>query len=200
MPNDQCRVASDARRCLFGVRWCVCAAASLTLAACQSASPPSPKSSGPFPVLTNTVLYQDAGAGISFEYPTGWTPNDKQPPVIFSVTSGPSVFDLTYPPLPWHIPNLIPIGRVRSGYVDDVKSKQITDAVVTDPGPVHIPDATTSRVKLAGHLDGKPAVDEAVLIVHADHVYILAIHTDDTGYTAARAALDAAVNSLRWIQ
>jgi hypothetical protein len=170
------------------------------LLGCQPPTPVKPVVLPPSaPINQSTQIYQDKTAGISFEYPRAWAPHEKGDQVIFSVSSAQNVLNLAYPKLPWHIPNLIPIGRVRSGYIDSIKSNQIKDAVDSDPGPLTIPDATASRVKLTGHIAGKSAINEAVLIVHADHVYILSIHSDDAGYAVARAALDAAVKSLRWI-
>ena len=192
---------SSRRLYVSAVKSLLLAAAMLTiLTACQ---PPTPVKSIVLPTSAPTnpasEIYQNKTAGVSFEYPRSWTQHEKGDQVIFSVASAQNVLNLTYPKLPWHIPNLIPIGRVRSGYIDSIKSNQIKDAVDSDPGPVTIPDATASRVKLTGHIDGKSAINEAVLIVHADHVYILSIHSDDAGYAVARAALDAAVKSLRWI-
>jgi hypothetical protein len=211
----ECRLMNAECRIKIGLRsaFCIhhsalarvaCITILLLLPACQSSTPPSVPVKPPAPVTppvsTAAPVFQNPTAGVAFDYPSGWAPHAKGKEIIFSVSSGPSVLTLAYPKLPWHIPNLIPIDSVRSGYADDIKSKQITGAVETDLGAANIPDATATRVKLAGRVNGKPAVDEAVLIVHADHVYILSIRSDDADYNAARAALDEAVKSLRWIK
>ncbi len=104
---------------------------------------------------------------------------------------------LDVPVLPFHLPGMVPIDAVRNGYVEDAK-KKITDGEVTNLPDPAVPDAKQHWVKIAGQKNGKPAINEAVLLVHNDRVYILSIDADDKGYQVMHDTLDAAVKSLRW--
>jgi hypothetical protein len=104
---------------------------------------------------------------------------------------------LDVPKLPPHIPGLIPIDSVRDGYVNDFK-KKAPDAQATNLSDPGVPDAKQHRVKLTGHLNGAALINEAVLLVHGDQVFILSVDCDEKSYSAAKAALDLAVQTLRW--
>jgi hypothetical protein len=143
---------------------------------------------------------------MAFSYPAGWTsqpdsddPGEQMLRVVAPSTDGLAVLTLTVPKLPWHIPGMIPIDLVASGYADDVK-KRMPDATGPAAVAVSIPDATARRVTLTGHeTKGRVTVEDAVLIVHGDRVYVLAGDSDDRGRPAAKAALDAALASTRWV-
>jgi hypothetical protein len=92
---------------------------------------------------------------------------------------------------------MIPVDGVTSGYIDDFK-KRMPDAAVTHLPDPALPAARQQRIKLAGHQNGKVSIDEAVLIVHNDKVYILAIDSDEHGYPQMHAVLDGVLKSLRW--
>ena len=164
------------------------------ISGCRSSTPPTV--TAPMVSAAQPQRFELPSAGITFMYPAGWktiTGGKSQ----LQLSNGSSEFTLDVPTLPFHIPGMIPIDAVRSGYVDDAK-KRIPDLVQTNLPDPTVPDARQRRVKLTGHQNGKPAIDESVQIVHNDKVYILAIHCDRAGYPAAKAALDEAVQSLQW--
>ncbi len=106
---------------------------------------------------------------------------------------------LDVPSLPAHIPGFIPVGLVASGYVDDVR-KRMPDATGT-PREITVPDASARRVTLSGHdAAGHAGTDDAVLMVHADRVYVLSADAGPANRSAATSALDAAVASIRWVR
>ena len=165
----------------------------LIFAGCRSSLPP-PK---PQAASAGQRRFEYPAAGIAFSYPSDWkpVPGSKSQLQVAAPAGGQLTLDV--PVLPFHIPGWIPVDQVTSGYVDDFK-KRMPDAVVTNLPDPTLPDATQRRIKLAGHLNGKPAIDEAVLIVHNDKVYILAIDSDDKAYPRLHSALDAVLKSLQW--
>ncbi len=141
-------------------------------------------------------------AGIRFNYPADWKPI-KGATAIFDVADpggpGRATLALDVPKVP-HIPDLISVRMVEDGYVKDIRKNQIHDAKIDQSVQLFIPASSARRVKLSGTINGKPAFDVAVLIVHKEGVYIFSCDSDDIGYPAARAALDNAVASIEWIK
>jgi hypothetical protein len=177
----------------------------LVCVSCRSTTPPPVAPRPPAPPIpqANQQQFEDKSGGISFKYPAGWTSsNPKETQFKFTLPNakpGPVEMTLDVPKLPWHPPGWIPIDQVRSGYIDDAK-KKMPDAQVTNLPDAVIPDAKDHRVKLTGTVDGKPAVNEAVLIVHSDKVYVLSIEPELAAYPSAQKALDLATQSLKWTQ
>ena len=115
------------------------------------------------------------------------------------VTRRTSELSIDVPKLPWHPPGILPISEIERGYISDLKKNEIHDAKVDESVDVKVSDASAARrVKCSGHENGKEMIDVAVLIVHADRVYIITCDGDDAGYQTARSALDAAVASIQW--
>ena len=115
-----------------------------------------------------------------------------------AVGGGVAVLSVDEPDLPFHIPGLIPIGAVADGYVDDER-KAMPDAAGPPPSAMTVPGAKARRVTLRGHdAAGRATVDEAVLLVHGDHVYVVSVDADPTASPAATAVLNAAVASISW--
>lgn len=177
-------------------------------AGCQPTAPPpqpttslqprskaTPLSTGP-----SVTPYDYPAFGISVDLPAGWRADaDGDRALRWVAPAGTAQLALDVPKLPFHIPGLLPIGQVESGYVDDVKSKRLTDGSSTELTPPRLPDANVRRVVVAGHDKGGTARrEEAVLIVHGDAVYVLSCTADEADYPAAHAALDGAIASVRW--
>ena len=182
----------------------------LAAAGCQPTPPPAPVPPRGLPVTTRSAgprTFDSPALGIAFTYPADWSsqPGSADPDapalrVVAPPAVGTAVLTLTVPKLPFHIPGMIPVALVASGYADDVR-KRMPDATGPAARPVTVPDAAARRVTLAGHRsDGRAWVEDAVLVVHGDRVYVLAADSDPPGRPAAAAALDAAVASLRWVR
>ncbi len=182
------------------------------LAGCHTSSGPDrPAPPLPAPAVSGTTrpaatvpqTFDSTTAGIRFAYPADWTTRPATGSTVFKAASPPAaggsaVLTLDVPTLPAHIPGFLPIGLIVNGYIDDVK-KRLPDASGT-PRDVTIPDATARRVTLTGHdAAGRASTDDALLVVHADRVYILSADADPAGRPAATAALDAAIGSIRWL-
>ena len=151
----------------------------------------------------NVVTLEDKKAGVRLTYPADWAPEKGSKSLVDVAAPGDKAYaslSIDIPKLPWHPPGMLPLFEIQSGYVSDLKKNQIHDAQVNESVDVKVPDSSARRVKCSGHENGKVMIDVAVLIVHADRVYILSCDGDDAGYATARAALDASVASIQWIK
>jgi hypothetical protein len=147
-----------------------------------------------------TKTYHCPVADIQFDYPADWQA-DKAQTALFAVTAPTPAYcslNLDVPKLPWHPAGMISVGMVASGYEDDLKKNQIPDAVREEGTVLKIPGTQARRITACGHCHGKPLIDMAVILIHADHVFILSADCDDQGRESARKALDNAVASLKW--
>ncbi len=120
--------------------------------------------------------------GVRFGYPAGWssTPTDAY---VLQIVSGSSSISLDVPKLPVHVPGFIPLGMVVNGYVDDLK-KKAPAVKVEAPVALKVAGANAKRVK--------SSVEDAVLTVHGDRVYIFRATPD------ASDVLDDLLRSVQW--
>jgi hypothetical protein len=163
--------------------------------ACQS-NTPQPATHPVANAVAGQKKFEYPQAGISFSYPADWKPvtGSKSQLKVEAPNGGQLTLDV--PTLPIHF-GILPLDKVTSGYEDNVR-KKIPDATVTNLPDPTVPDSKQHLVKLSGHLNGKPAINEAALLVHDDKVYILSIDTDDKGYGVMHGVLDSALKSLQW--
>jgi hypothetical protein len=155
------------------------------------------------PASQPVATYANTSAGICLSYPANWKP-EKAKTAAFAVagptgtTRGYSSLSLDIPKMPWHIKDMIPMMVVAHDYVSDLRQNQIPDAQVQQETDITVPGASARRITCAGHENGKTSIDVAVILIHADQVYILSADSDDAGRMAARHAIDDAVASLKW--
>jgi hypothetical protein len=138
--------------------------------------------------------------GVRLDRPDGW---DDQPSQDFVLLLAPAAgggasLSLDVPDLPLHIPGLIPIGSVRGGYLDDLR-KAVGPTQTTSLTPPGVPDAA-ARIVRSTWTDpaGRPHQETALLLVHADRVYILRARSPAPDEPATRAAFDEIIRSLQW--
>ena len=134
-------------------------------------------------VLFTTKTYHCPTADIQFDYPSEWQP-DAATTSLFTVTAPTTshcCLNLDVPTLPWHPRGMITVNMVADGYERDLKKNQIHDAVQEEACSVSVPDAQAKRITTCGHENGKTLIDMAVILIHADRVYILSTDTDDQG-------------------
>jgi hypothetical protein len=189
------------------IRGSAIAPLSVLVAGCHPTPPPhaplgpaTTQSAGPAP----TVI---SGFDLLVAFPAGWpvgplvAPEEEQETqaVAPAAVANGGLAKLTF-----DVPKLhafhpfLPMGRVLGGYTDDVK-KRMPDAAGPPATDIAVPDANARRVTLAGHnAAGRLVTEDAVLMVHGDRVYVLVADSDDAGRPAAKAALEAAVASVRW--
>jgi hypothetical protein len=142
--------------------------------------------------------------GVRLEVPAGWVQRRSEdfvllvtPPAAAGDPSAPSI-SLDVPDLPPHIPGLIPIGSVRNGYLDDLR-KSVGQIKTEDFRPPPVPSAAARLVRSAWtDAQGRPTQETALLLVHADRVYILRARSTLSDEQPTRQAFDHAVASLQW--
>jgi hypothetical protein len=153
----------------------------------------------------DTKTFQNTTAAIRFKYPGDWTAA-KGATAVFEIVepancAGCASICLDVPSLPPAIfRGMITPKMVENGYLKDLRKNLIRDATVDESVELKLPASRARRVKCSGHQDSKAAIDVAVLIVHANRIYIFSCDSDAAGYTNARAALDAAVASMEWMK
>jgi hypothetical protein len=162
---------------------------------------PSPKLLVVLPVPPHTFN----GAGIQFDYPGNWQIIKPSSSLFALVAPGPGIqavdrpeMTLDVPNLPWHIPGMISAGMVASGYVDDLRKNHIPDAVVKEQKSLKIAGENGRMLTCVGHRNGRTLTDIAVVMVHADRVYIFSTDCDQHGCDLAGKTLLAAMASVKW--
>jgi hypothetical protein len=166
-----------------------------------SASPGSPASpASPAPSSSPAGTFDRPDLGVKLDWPAGWAKRASDDFVLLLArdgTEGSSTLSLDVPNLPPHIPGMIPVGSVRGGYLDDLR-KAVGAIKTTDLPPPPLP-ASAEKMVRSTWTDAKGEWQEtALLIVHADRVYILRGRSKTADEQATRAAFDAAVKSLQW--
>jgi hypothetical protein len=107
---------------------------------------------------------------------------------------------LDVPELPFHIPGLIPMGAVRSGYLDDLR-KQVGAITVEDLPAPDVGGAAARLVRSSWRpAPGQTVRETALLLVHGDRVYILRARADAATDDQTRTAFDGIVQSMRWVK
>ena len=145
------------------------------------------------------ATFADARSGITVCYPAAWRlAPAKTAELAVAAPTGSATLQLDVPAMGWHSP-IIPIGLVASGYLDALRKSALPDAAVQETADLTVAGATARRLTARGHpAAGCLCNDTAVVIVHRGQVYILSCDSDDANVPVARAALDAAVASVRW--
>ena len=160
---------------------------------------------------TRTFVHESAGARMTT--PRGWEPTASRDFALMLVPSkssaqsagsatslrwGEHFISLDVPKLPtFRIPGFLPMGRIRGGYLDHLR-KQAPDARVEDLKSPPIPDANAALVRTAWPGDHPTHVETALILTHADRVYILRGRSRTEDEYTTRAAFDQLVQSLRW--
>jgi hypothetical protein len=92
---------------------------------------------------------------------------------------------------------MIPIGSVRNGYLDDLRKNE--GAIkTTDLKPPPIPSAAARLVRSTWNSEGRDYQETALLMVHADRVYILWARSALSDEPTVRAAFDEVARSVKW--
>ena len=187
--------------------------------------PPSPVTTAPAPVPTSaspdlalpavaaTVSFDSPSDGVGLRYPANWVPH-RDPDYVLALipswlpTGAPArdpaapaaaSISLDVPELPVHIPWLITMDKVLSGFLDDLR-KQHPDLRVEESLDEKIPGATARRVRTTWQEHGRSRQQVALLVIRGGWVYILRA-TDDTGnFPRTAADFQVLVDSLHWLK
>jgi hypothetical protein len=138
--------------------------------------------------------------GVKLDWPAGWAKRSSDDFVLLLARDGgdaPSTLSLDVPDLPPHIPGMIPVPSVRGGYLDDLR-KAVGAIKTTDLPPTPLPASSEKCVRSTWSDAQGEWQETALLIVHADRVYILRGRSKTADEQATRAAFDAVAKSLQW--
>jgi hypothetical protein len=143
--------------------------------------------------------------GIRLQYPADWKPTEsKDYELLLVPAKKPAAGDadrsisLDVPDLPPHIPGMIPIGLVKNGYLDDLKKQY--GAIETREEAMTVAGAEGRLLISHWKKDGRSFSDIAVVVVHANRVYILRAAGDQAGEPAIRAVFDGIAKSVQWVK
>lgn len=154
------------------------------------------------PVIVGGGTFRSDPLSVELTYPAGWVAKKNPDYVWMAVpTTGSPAADalsLEVPPLPMHVPGMIPIGLVRNGYVDDLKTGK-TSFTTKDSTPT-IPSAKARLVQSTWTEQGQPKFETALLLVHGDRVYIVRANGLSADETRVAAAFDEVSRSLKWLK
>ena len=108
----------------------------------------------------------------STDVPSDWK-EFKDPESVLAL-KGPSnvELDLAIPHLPPHVPGIIPLPAVQSGYVDDVK-KRMTNVKLVESTSPSVAGAYARRFTIEGTDKGTPKKLLVYAIVKGDHLYVV---------------------------
>jgi hypothetical protein len=155
-------------------------------------------------VHTQGGSFVDKNSGIQISWPDGWKQEQsKDYNVLLDPDGAPPAAEewvsVDIPDLPMHIPNMIPIGRVESGYLDDLR-KNHGHIDVQELTPPSISNAKLRLVRAAWSKDGQSTQQTALLIVHGDHVYIIRLRSDVKEEADLRKGFDSVCGSIHWVK
>jgi len=93
----------------------------------------------------------------------------------------------------------IPLGKVKNGYIDDLKEKE-PNLTVDEDAPFTVPGAKAQRVRCSWTREGVNWSQTAVCIVHDSSVFIIRGHSDQAHEAMMKKQFDAVVSSIKWIK
>jgi hypothetical protein len=152
----------------------------------------------------DTMLFEDRAHGFSIRYPSTWTLR-QDPENVFTADarandeSGPEL-SIAVPKLPAHVPGMVPLGAVQSGYVDDLR-KRLRDvrSEQEETGRIAIPGANLRKFAAAGKDDKGERKLDVLIVYRDDRLYIITAEAPAAEAAKAQAAFDQAVASWRWL-
>ncbi len=170
---------------------------------CGSAVPAGTRQ--PTSVPSNgSVEFSNPRHGIRLVYPAAWSATDSNEFILLLVpknwkpgSSGQSI-SLDIPKLPSHVPGLIPIGLVVNGYIDDLK-KLHRGVKVEEPAAMKVAGVNARRVVATWQEGDQSRVEEAVLTVHGDRVYIFRGTSTVSDQVSVQQLLADMLKSVGWI-
>ena len=164
---------------------------------------------GPTTNLASTTLAATAPAtdasshfakfGIQIEYPAAWTAKaDKDLELLLVNGSEPgAAISLDVPDLPPHIPGMIPIGLVKSGYLDDLRKELTGTPIDTREASPDFPGAKARAATSTWIKDGSCWTESALVLVRGDKVYILRARYL-MSQSKVKAAFDQIIDGIKW--
>jgi hypothetical protein len=216
-------------RSLQSPAWIAVGVSLLTCAGCARGSggkaagsaPPAPDAERATPAATTQpttqpaalaappLVFEDRDHGIRMEYPGDWRPIANTDYVLRVMPAAGEPGDtaeltLDVPDLPPHVPGMIPLALVEKGYLDDLK-KGHPGLTVLERSEQAVPGARARLVRASwpttgAAAGGKAWAENALVMVHGDHVYILRLTGPADAVEAHRPVFDEAARSIRWVK
>src|SRR4051812_42698911 len=150
--------------------------------------------------------FESTAKKIRLSYPADWTVRPSKeyvlvvaPPGVEASASAGRSISLDVPDLPVHIPGLIPMGRVEKGYVDDLKA-QWPGLRVEESKSQTVAGTSARRVRSTLETGGRARVESALIMVHADRVYILRADGEADAVDELQRVFDAVLASVEWVK
>ena len=101
------------------------------------------------------------------------------------------------PVLPPHMPWMIQMNRMEHDYLDDLK-KSHPDMKLIDATDEKLPNTTARLVRSSWRENGIIHDDVALLMIHANAVYILDARADEKHLPSTRKTFDSIEASIQW--
>ena len=138
-------------------------------------------------------------------YPAVWIPKESKEYELLLLPSNTAAQDATFPlisldipDLPPHFPGMIPIGLVKNGYLDDLKKELGKTVPLTQEDSPKLAGAQGRMLRSTwSDKDGHRMADTALVLIHADRVYILRARFGVDDRTTPQA-FDEIVKSIQW--
>jgi len=161
-----------------------------------------PKAGTLHPASTRSEhTFESTKAALRLRYSSDW--REKQSPndlLMLVPVNGPENRTITMdvPDVPKHLPGAMAMPLIQNGFIDDQR-KHHAGLKVQQSQNVTVASSKARLVQSSWTQNGTEYTDVALLIVHADRVYILSLDTDLAGYPAVREEMDRIAKSLEWI-
>lgn len=176
---------------------------------------PGPRDSSPQGAAASHT-FQTKDHRLQLQYGPDWVPTPSDDYVLMlvprtrggnapaSAPSGstampPTSITLDVPDLPFHLPGMITINRVRNGFVDDLKKQAGPSLKVREElVGAAMPGTNARRLSCTWQSHGASREEDALLMIHSDRVYILKFDSSAGDVPAVRDAFERIIASLQW--
>jgi hypothetical protein len=139
---------------------------------------------------------------LSLAYPASWVAvpsNDYRLLLAPGATEAQlASISLDIPSLPPHLPGMIPAGLVRNGYLDDLRRQAGPTFKLGKETSRSAGGVTGTQMDSSWQAKGHRYTQSALILVHADHVYILRATADAAHQSQTQAAFESIIGSFRW--
>ena len=153
--------------------------------------------------MPSAIEFASKAHGIRLAYPADWKAAPSKDYVLLLVpadakndSTGKSI-SLDVPKLPPHMPGMIPLGLVVNGYMDDLK-KPHPGIAVEKPAAASVAGANARRVRSTWKSEAQSRVEDAVLTVHGDRVYIFRADSEAAEAERMRQKLEGVLATVTW--
>jgi hypothetical protein len=175
---------------------------SLSAGSCRRHERVSPQRPATIPGAGAVTSIDSEQYGIHLNWPPEWSPRQSKDYVLELVSNDAAgaTISLDVPSLPPHLPGMIKMNLVANGFLDDLKKEQ-PSLQVTEQKDVSMPNTAARRIVTTWRSkDGSEYRQDALLMVHADRVYIIRGAAPMKSADKTRAACEHVVSSLKWLK